>query len=284
VKVFITGASGFIGSNFLKTINHYKKIEHLYILIHKKNIPDIDFPHTFLTEDDLNHKQLKIHKTIHMAQDPEYRNFPAKANTIFDTNIRLTQQVLDFSYRNGVNQFIYLSSGSIYDFSHSPVSEISPLNIADYYSFSKYTSEQLIKFYEKYFRTTILRLFFPYGPNLKDKLLIKVLENIRQDNAIQVHTDGSFSFNPIHTEDINQIIYSNLESQESKILNVAGNENITFLDIVLKMAKIVGKDAIIERVPTASMTNMTADIAKLKNNFNFTKSLEIGLKDFIANN
>jgi UDP-glucose 4-epimerase len=283
MKVLITGATGFIGKELLKALEKDHSVSRIYVLAHRNQDFSLTKPLEVLRENDLTSFLSKLDKIIHLAQDPNYRAFPEKALGIFDTNVALTQKLLDVAYRTGCSQFLYFSSGSVYDLTKSPITENSPVITHDYYSFTKNASEQLCTLYSKHFQTTILRLFNPFGPNLGDKFMTRIMNQIKNAKPVFVYPGKDFKLNPVHLDDICGVTMSLLEHGTAGTFNLAGEETVTFRQLVSLLSELMNKPVNFTESPTANQLDMIASIEKLQSNtnYNFKVSLEEGLRRFI---
>lgn len=284
MNVLISGATGFIGRRMLEVLDQDDNIHHIYVLVHRNHGIKLKKPHTILKTEQLSQPCFySIDKIIHLAQDPNYRAFPEKALSIFDCNIRLTQLLLDLAINSKVNQFIYFSSGSVYNLLNSPINENTEILAQDYYAFSKITSEQLCRLYEKFFKVSIFRLFNPYGPNLGDKFMTRIMNQIKENKPILVYPGKDFSLNPVHLDDICYATLNVLKKNLGGIYNLAGNEVTTFRELVSLMAKHLGKDITIQESTNANKLDMVALPEKLisHSQYKFTMRLEDGIRTFI---
>ncbi len=286
MKILITGGSGFIGSRLLQLLDELGLSTHFYILANSKASYELRTPYTIISSQSFNEFQDQFDSIIHLAQERNYRDFPKQARSIFDCNILLTQQLLDLALKNQVKHFLYVSSGSVYDLSKSPITEESSTQVSDYYSFSKLTSENLINLYSKFFKTTILRLFNPYGPNLGDKFFSRIVKQIQNDQPIKIYPGKDFSFNPIYLDDICFALIESLKQAPQGTFNLGGDEVVNFRKVIDMISKISKKDLIIQESLDANKYDMIARPTKLVNeiNFKFKTRLENGLQKFIEFN
>lgn len=283
MNIFITGATGFIGKALLQHLDEEITVTKIYVLAHRNLDFSLTKPFEVVYEKDLMAFSTKLDKVIHLAQDPNYRAFPEKALNIFETNVILTQKLLDVALRNKCSQFLYFSSGSVYDLTKSPITENSSVITHDYYSFTKNASEQLCALYSKYFKTTVLRLFNPYGPNLGDKFMTRIMNQIKNGSPVFVYPGKEFKLNPIHLDDICGVTLSMLKQDVGGTFNLAGNEIVTFRELISLMSDLVNKSVTFSEALNANQLDMVASVEKLKvsSNYQFKVSLKDGLRRFV---
>ena len=218
-KIFITGASGFIGKNFLSSFYFMQMLLNYNFsvtsLIRNKNSfydssikSKVNFEIIEGELEKLNQIKNKYDILIHLADQQ------ANHDVYIDKNINETEiiskskknisHVFNFINSNDIKHFIYVSSGAVYDKnykneaileSHKLVSEID----SRYYNFAinKLTTENEIK---KEFRNTnlnyyILRAFTFAGPYLsldkKKFAFVDFFNNCLNNKDIVIHGNPS---------------------------------------------------------------------------------------------
>lgn len=159
--LMITGASGFIGSNFIK---RYEKEYNIVPVCLIKNKPeDLDFSGV----DTILHLAALVHQ---MKGAPEEK--------YFEINTRLTERLAKKAKENGVKQFVFYSTVKVYGYdgdleNHDFVlTENSPCNPNDPYGASKYEAEKILKNLEnENFKISIIRPPLVYGEGVKGNML-----------------------------------------------------------------------------------------------------------------
>lgn len=272
MRILITGASGFIGSNFIK--HSGDKYEFISL---GRTKPELVAMHQFLdfespTELDFSRVPADIDMVIHFAQGDGHNEFPNSADKLFMTNIFGIFRILRMAQERQIPRVLIASSGSVYQLPNilDPKLngfESSPVN---FYSTSKLASEYLSLSFSADIDIRIMRIFFPYGFGISEKFLIPTIVNrIQHRVPIQLDsTEQGLVFNPIYIRDFcNFLAYSidnNFISWDKKsIIDVAGPEIIdlkTFALIVgeklsinpffeygAKLNKIIGNSEMIKK-------------------------------------
>lgn len=169
--LMITGASGFIGSNF---IERYKD---------KYNIISVDL--LKVKPEELNFKNVDC--VLHLAALVHQMN-GAPREKYFEVNTELTKRIAEESKKQGVKHFVFYSTVKVYGYdgdlyNHNIIlnenSSCNPKN--DPYGESKWEAEKILKNLEdENFKVGIIRPPMVYGKGVKGNMesLIKLIEKL----------------------------------------------------------------------------------------------------------
>ncbi len=194
-KILITGSTGFVGSNLVEQLS---KQYHLYCLYNtqqgfiNQNISYIQ--QDFSKNIDTSKLPSDADCIIHLAANTDKND--DKSN-LFQINTMSTLKLLEYGKTIGIKKFIFASTGGVYGYNSQPCDEESLVNPIDFYSLSKLESELLVKYYSKYYSTTILRLYFPYGIGQKKGIIPLLANKIRNKESIQIYKGNTPKTNPI---------------------------------------------------------------------------------------
>src|SRR4051812_25526198 len=156
MQIVITGASGFVGKRFME---YNKGRYELIALSLRAGIPaNIDLMQTAT----ILHLAGKAHE-MKAVDDKLY----------FEINFELTRKLADEAKRQGVRQFIYISSVKVYgNMPDAFVDETTTCEPDDAYGKSKFAAEEYLRSIEDaHFRVAIIRPPLVYGPGVKGNMM-----------------------------------------------------------------------------------------------------------------
>jgi nucleoside-diphosphate-sugar epimerase len=227
-----------------------------------------------------------IDVVIHLAQSRSYRNFPTDSREMFDVNIGMTMSLLQWAAQSTVKQFCLVSSGTVYEPFAGSLREDAAVAPRDFLGASKLASEIIARPFSGLFKLNILRLFFPYGPGQRDRLIPDLIRRIRCGEAVQVTANSEgMRLVPTFVEDIADVFLASVESSWTGTVNVATPEALSIREIAELIGRQLGvepKLEIVDRTPIG----IIPDLDRLAGRFDlgrFTR-FEEGLRKTIGAN
>ena len=212
MKILVTGAAGFIGTNFVyyELENYDDEIVALDLLTYAGNLKNLDG-----CKDNKNFKFVKMDITDREAIDKLFEdekfdivvNFAAESHVdrsienpevFLKTNILGTQVLMDASLKHGVKRYHQVSTDEVYgdlplDRPDLFFTETTPLHTSSPYSASKASADLLVMAYHRTFglNMTITRCSNNYGPyQFPEKLIPLMINNARHDKSLPVYGEG----------------------------------------------------------------------------------------------
>ena len=304
-KILITGGSGLVGQNLTNRL-HKEGYTNIRVNLHKRGvrntIESVEYTHFDLqTYDGCLNATKDVDVVYHCAASTSNA-----VDTVVDPlahvtpNVAMNNFLIDASWRNKVQHYIFLSSNTVYPpKGDTPVVETDFLFDEPYpvyfpVGWMKRYAEIQCELYAKYLpvkmKCTVIRPANLFGPHDKydfDKCHVtpatirKVADKM---NPIPVWGDGTELRDLLYIEDFCEAlqIVMEKETENYQIYNIGCNEVYSVLDVLDKMKKIANYDAPIEFIKgkPSMIPTRKIDSFKIFNKLGWqaTTSLEDGLK------
>ena len=255
--IFVTGAAGFIGSNFVHYLKSkgYDDIIILDKLTYAASTDNLN-PHTFPIEivDISNKKQLeRVFQTyrpqfiFHFAAESHVDNSIEDATPFVDTNVTGTLNLLELSVMYKVEKFHHISTDEVYGalgYDDPPFTEETPYNPQNPYSASKAASDHFVTAFGNTYGLPILltNCSNNYGPRQnKEKLIPKTINNILEGKKIPVYAQGQNIRDWIYVEDHCQAILEVFnKGKVGEKYNIGGECEVANIDLVKTIIRLMG--------------------------------------------
>ena len=234
-------------------------------------LPERDFPE-------------EIDAVVHLAQSRAFRNFPADAPEMFDVNVRMTAAMLQWAVKARAKQFILASSGAVYEPYTGPLCEAAALAPHGFLGSTKLAAEVIARPYANTFKLSVLRLFFPYGPGQRDRLIPDLIRRVKSRQAVQVTADGEgLQFPPIFIDDVVSVFSECFERAWTGTFNVATSELISIRQATALVGEQLKIAPLYERVDRPALS-IKPDIERLAERLDVKRFMrfENGIRSIIA--
>jgi len=269
--IVISGCNGLIGFELSRLLSQNSDYN-VYGISRTK--PLIESPNFYHIYADLMQKDFegllpeKVDVVIHLAQSEFFRDFPNKAQNIFDINVNSTLKLLDYCRKANGSNFIYASSGGIYGTSEKGFDEedhVAPHGELGFYLSTKLCSEILVENYSSFFNIIISRLFFVYGKRQRKSMLIpRLVENIKKGISVKLEGSEGILINPIYVLDAVKALEKCIELNENHKINIGGNQLMSLREICTIIGDKVGKTPIFECDENVKPKNLFSNINRMK--------------------
>lgn len=238
--ILITGVTGFIGQVLAKQLEGRAVIH--AIVRSPGNTGLNEIVHNL--SDPLPSSKLpsRIDTVLHMAQSPNYRNFPEDGPEVFAVNVRAMSDLLDYAVTAGAKSFVHCSTGSVYEPYSGVLREDRTLSPTSLNGTTKLAAEAISRTYEAQFAVSRLRFFMPYGPGQRDKLLPAIIDRIQRGQAVDLQGGTGPHLSPIHVHDAAALIIRAALENWTGAYNIASPEYFTLADIAERIAVIMGAE------------------------------------------
>jgi len=257
VRVTVTGGSGFIGSHV---------VDHLVEAGHEVIVVDTRPPHrgdVVYREGDILDLSALVRATagceavFHLAAVANVNDAYADPVGTMEVNVVGTARVCEAARRNQVGRTIMASTVWVYASAtgDGPLHEDTPLlptGSGHVYTASKVAAELVLSSFGELYGLpyTILRYGVPFGPRMRDELVIpRFLNSARSSGKITVHGDGLQFRNYVYVEDLAAAHVLALEDAASmQVFNLEGPEPVSICQIAEVARDLIDPGAQIEFV------------------------------------
>ena len=259
MKIAVTGGSGFIASH---VVDHLLSAGHEVVVIDHRVRPhrdDVQFEDIdVLSLSALIQATAGCDFIFHLAAVSNVNYAHKYPVYTVDLNINGTANVLEAARLNGVKRVFFASTVWIYTGTrgHGSLTEDEPFHLPDaghIYTTSKIASEMIIHNYWQLYRQpfTILRYGIPYGPRMREELVIPIfIRKALKGEPIVIQGDGSQYRNYVYIEDLARAHLLALNQKaENQVYNLEGSRRISIADIAQTINRVLGGGIQIKYVP-----------------------------------
>ena len=265
MKILVTGAAGFIGSNFV----YYELDKHpedqivaLDLLTYAGNLKNLDGckdnPNFKFVKMDIRDRE-NINKLFEEEKFDIVVNFAAESHVdrsiedpevFLRTNIIGTEVLMDASLKYGVKRYHQVSTDEVYgdlplEATDSFFTETTPLHTSSPYSASKASADLLVMAYHRTFglNMSITRCSNNYGPyQFPEKLIPLMINNARHDKKLPVYGEGLNVRDWLHVYDhcagIDLVMRN---GRNGEVYNIGGHNERHNIEVVKTIINALGK-------------------------------------------
>lgn len=280
-KTVLFGGSGFLGPIILEK---YPDI----ISIGRSPLPtQLKNKHKSLSNlDDLAIlDSLEFDKVIFLIGSSNHHVINAKPSMGIECNVLPLKKILFYLQKRKIKKFICFSTILLYDTKKMklPVDETQPVNpyINDYV-FSKYLSEELIKFYSDKIPSIVVRFSNIYGPTklIRPDLIPTLIQKVLSPNKVTV-----WNIKPVrdflYTPDAADAIVKLLDTDYIGPINLGTGKSVSVERIVGIIEDLSGKKIKDLNQPVSGPMHFVCDISRVKSLIDWEPkySIEEGLRE-----
>jgi ADP-L-glycero-D-manno-heptose 6-epimerase len=256
MKVFVTGATGFVGTNLC-----------LYLKEHGDDVYPL-CNHTGLISDTFGNNTVfnglfgfntdilrDVDGIIHLAANND--TISKQGNEMIESNFYDSKRLFGLATKYNHKFFVYASSCAVYGKQNCVLDENSkakPLNI---YAKSKLKFDKFMTKLSPSMKWAGLRLCNVYGPYEEAKgrrmsYLGNILNKMMNNEAVELFEDGNQKRDWVYVKDVCQAFRKACYTSQSGICNIGSGKSISFKDLFNLLAK---------------NTKYTSDIIWIKNKY-----------------
>ena len=252
MRVFITGAGGFIGRSLVKRLQaEGHRVTALLMPGEREMFSEIEIARRDLTEteSDLAGLLEGHDAVVHLAGAVGFQSWEACRSI----NVEGTRRVAAAAVAAGVRRFLHMSSVSVYGrVPNVPLTEESPLRaIGDPYGDTKIQAEILLREREAAgeLELTVLRPTVVYGRGDR-KFALNLLGLVRSGRAV-LPGDGRNRVDLVHVDDLAELATAALASRAAigRSYNVANPDNPSLGELVRELARLMGVELELRYIP-----------------------------------
>jgi nucleoside-diphosphate-sugar epimerase len=245
VKVLVTGAEGFVGGHLVPAL---VGAGHDVVALVRDRSRAPSGPTVLeanLTRPVDRALVGEVAAIVHLAQANV--PFPDGARDLFLVNTASTQDLLDLARCRGA-RFVHASSGSVYGLGDEQVSEDAPLRATDFYSATKRSAELLVRSYAGELPGAVsLRLFTPYGPGQRGRLVPALIERVLSGKAVTLSgAAGRPRLTPTFVDDVGRAFVAALDLDGHHVVNVAGDEPVSIRGLAERIGEVLDREPVFE--------------------------------------
>ena len=254
--IFVTGAAGFIGSNFVhhlisKGYDDIIIIDKLSYAANMDNLFPFKFPVKVVDLVNKNHLEELFEKyepdiIFHFAAESHVDNSIDDAKPFVDSNVIGTLNLLELSVKYKVQKFHHVSTDEVYgalSYDDPPFTEETPYNPQNPYSASKAASDHFVTAFGNTYGLPVIitNCSNNYGPRQnEEKLIPKTINNILDGKKIPVYAQGQNIRDWIYVEDhcraILNIFYAGKNGEK---YNIGGECEVKNIDLVKTIIRLM---------------------------------------------
>ena len=265
-KIILTGACGFIGFNFAKSLPENIEIIGIdslndsydpklkYIRLNElKKLNNFNFIELNLSEKNNLENNTKYFKdsdiVLHLGARAGVRQSYLEPSKYIDDNTSATTNLAMVSKELGINRFIAASTSSIYGDTGEKFAVENQDELADppsIYAATKMFGETMLKniLSETEHTIQIPRFFTVYGPyGRPDMSILRFIHWIVEGKEVQVLGDGeqmrSFTF----IDDVVEALMLMLDYDESNTFNIGSNTTVSLNEVIKIIENFSGEEA-----------------------------------------
>jgi dTDP-glucose 4,6-dehydratase len=264
--ILVTGAAGFIGSNFVRMLlsrGEDAKLIALDKLTYAGNLENLkDFlqnPKLAFVKGDICDAKLvsdlfdqhKISHVVNFAAESHVDRSIMSSGPFVQTNVIGTQVLLDTAKSRDIERFLQIGTDEVYgtlpeDKPEIMFTEETPLQPNSPYSASKCAADCLVRSYFHTFHMPVLttRCSNNYGPyHFPEKMIPLFVTNLMEGKKVPLYGDGMNIRDWLYVEDHCEAIWTVLnKGTPGEVYNVGGNNEMTNRKITEIVLKEMGKN------------------------------------------
>ncbi|MBC7334101.1 MAG: NAD(P)-dependent oxidoreductase [Actinobacteria bacterium] len=248
MKLLVTGGTGFTGSHLVEYL--IDKGHDVVVLDNQKGLfydrlvkKGANIILGSVTDREAVKKALEnVEGVFHLAA--AFREINAPQKTYWNVNVEGTRIMCEESLKKPVRKFIYCSTQGVHgNVKNPPGNEDSPIAPVDYYQYTKYEGEKVVKeFVSKGLKSVIIRPTAIYGPGDPERFLY--LFRFAKKGKFYMFGDGKAFYHPVYIDNLCDGFYAAWESDKTngEVYIIADEHYFTIKELVKKIGESMNKN------------------------------------------
>ena len=271
MRVLVTGATGFVAAHVIPAL--VTRGDAVFALGHDparlEDLGALSGVETVVA--DLRSRDIQailptaIDAVLHLAQANVA--FPGGAADLWEVNAGSTARLLEWARQAGAQSFVLASTGSVYGNGDRPWREDDPAVGPGAYPATKIAAERILSAYAPYMATVALRLFAPYGPGQRGRMVPGIVGRVRNGTPVSLREGGRPRINPIYVDDVSGILADATRLTGIHLINVGGDEVLSIADIATHAGAALGIAPVFEEAPGTTGGDTVGDVTQMANVF-----------------
>jgi nucleoside-diphosphate-sugar epimerase len=246
LKLLVTGGTGFTGSRLVEylinkghevsALDNQKGILYDYLIKKGANITL-----GTVTDRETVKKCLEgVEGVFHLAA--AFRQINATKKTYWNVNVEGTRILCEEALKKPLKKFVYCSTQGVHgDIKNPPGDEDSPIVPVDYYQYTKYEGEKVVReFTAKGLKSVIIRPTAIYGPGDPERFFY--LYRFAKKGKFYMFGNGKALYHPVYIDNLNDGFYAAWESSRinAETYIIADLQYFTIKELVKKVGQSMG--------------------------------------------
>ncbi len=255
MRLLVTGGTGFTGSRLVEVL--LDKGHEVTCLDNQKGLFFDDLAKKganiiigSITDREVVRKSLEgVAGVFHLAA--AFRVINVSKKVYWDTNVEGTRLLCEEILKQKINKLVYCSTQGVHgNIENPPGSEDSPVIPADYYQFTKFEGEKVVReFAKKGLKSTIVRPTAIYGPGDPERFLF--LFKLAKKKRFMMFGNGKAFYHPVYIDNLVDGFYAAFKSGrgDADTYIIADEQYFTIKELVREVGESMNIEVKFIRLP-----------------------------------